>query len=107
MARQSVKFALDKKCIDPLILDLRGISSVSDYFVICSGDSHRHVKALINVIEVEMKHIGIRPVRKEINSDYTWCILDYSDVLIHVFYHKTREFYKLERLWSDAQEVAI
>ncbi len=90
-----------------MILDLRGISSVADYFVICSGDSHRHVKALINSIEVEMKHIDIRPIRKEINSDYSWCILDYGDVLIHVFYTKTREIYNLERLWSDAREVAI
>lgn len=54
-----------------------------------------------------MKKIDIRPVRKEIDPEYTWCIIDYGDVLIHVFYHKIREIYQLERLWNDAREVAL
>ena len=97
----------EKKSIDPRILDLREISSIADYFVICSGDSDRHVKAIINELEVEMKHSGTYPLRKEIDSDYHWCILDFGCVIVHVFYHKTRDFYKIERLWSDAQEVDI
>ncbi|MCD6460295.1 ribosome silencing factor [bacterium] len=90
-----------------MILDLREISSIADYFVICSGDSDRHVKAIINDMEVQMKHNGVYPLRKEIDSDYKWCILDFGSVIVHVFYYKTREFYKIERLWSDAKEVEL
>jgi ribosome-associated protein len=72
-----------------------------------SGNSDRHVKALFNEIEVQLKRQGVRPVRKETDQEYKWCILDYGDVLVHIFYYKTRDFYRLERLWSDAEEVAI
>lgn len=93
--------------MEPRILDLQGISSIADYFVILSGNSDRHVKALVNEISVKLKHEGVIPIRKEIDDDHSWCIVDYGSVLIHVFYYKTRDFYQLERLWNDAKEVAL
>ncbi len=102
-----MQIAQEKKCLDPLILDLRGISSIADYFVIISGNSDRHVKALVNEIDVQLKHEGEMHCRKEIDSDYNWCIIDYGDVLVHIFSQKAREYYRLERLWNDAKEVSI
>lgn len=94
--------------MEPRILDLREVSTIADFFVIMSANSERHVKALINEIEVQFKHQdNIYPLRKEIDTDYKWCILDYGAVLIHVFYYKTRNYYQIERLWGDAEEVPL
>lgn len=107
IAQKSVEIALDKKCIEPRILDLRDISSICDYFVIFSGSSDRHVKAIVNALDVDMKKAGISKIRKETDEDYTWCIIDYGSVITHVFNEKTRAYYRLEKLWGDAPEVPL
>ncbi len=88
-------------------MDISEISSIADFFVICSGNSDRHVKALVNEIELKLKESGARTYRREVDPLYQWCILDYGSVIIHIFYYKTRDYYKLENLWGDAKEVAI
>ena len=90
-----------------MILDIRELSSVADFFVIISANSDRHVKALVNEIDVQMKSRGETPLRKELDDDHNWCIIDYGCVIVHVFHFKTREFYKLENLWGDADRIEI
>jgi ribosome-associated protein len=102
-----VKAALKKKAFDVLILDIGAISSFADYFIICSGSSHRQVQAIASSIEEELKKKGIRPLGREGFNEGTWILLDYDDIIIHVFYHTTREFYGLERLWADAPIVEL
>jgi len=107
IAKKAVSISLDKKSMEPKILDISEISSIADFFVICGGNSDRHVKALLNEIELKLKEYGIRSYRREIDPLYQWCILDYGSVIIHIFYYKTRDYYKLESLWGDAKEVTV
>ena len=80
---------------------------MADYFVILSANSDRHVKALTNEIDIQMKYKGEKSIRKELDDDHNWCIIDYGCVIGHVFYYKTRDFYQLEKLWGDARQVKI
>lgn len=107
IAKKAVSISLDKKSMEPKILDISEISSIADFFVICGGNSDRHVKALLNEIELKLKEYGVRSYRREIDPLYQWCILDYGSVIIHIFYYKTRDYYKLESLWGDAKEVTV
>lgn len=101
------RVALDKKAEDVRILDLRGASSFCDYFVICSGHSTRHVQGIVRAIEESLgrKKISARGI--EGLEQGHWVLLDYYDVVIHVFHSPVREFYDLEGLWSEAPTVAI
>jgi ribosome-associated protein len=84
---------------------MRGISSFTDYFILCSGKSDRQVQGIARSIETEMKKEGISPIGIEGFSEGKWILLDYADVVVHVFYNPIREFYDLERLWSDAPRI--
>lgn len=99
--------ALDKKAADLVILDMRGISSFTDYFIICSGRSDRQVQGIADSVETEMKKSGISPLGIEGFTEGKWVLLDYDDVVIHVFYEPIREFYDLERLWADAPSMKL
>jgi len=99
--------ALKKKAFDLLALDIRESSSFADYFIICSGSSNRQVQAIASAIELELKKKGIYSLGIEGFHEGTWILLDYDEVIIHVFYHPVREFYQLERLWADAPRVAL
>jgi ribosome-associated protein len=99
--------ALEKKAGNVVILDLRHISDVADYFVICSGDSDTHVKAVADHIDDEMRREGSAPWKKEGTQKLLWVLLDFVDVVVHVFQPKIREFYDLERLWGDAKREVI
>jgi ribosome-associated protein len=84
------------------ILDLQGLSSIADYFVICSADSDMQVKAIADEVDDKLRDIGIKCHFKEGYTTLNWVLLDYFDVIVHVFKKDAREFYNLEKLWGDA-----
>ena len=100
-----VKAALKKKALDLLALDIRESSSFADYFIICSGSSNRQVQAIANSIQTDLKKQKIYPLGIEGFTEGSWILLDYDEVIIHVFYQPVREFYELERLWTDAPKI--
>lgn len=102
-----VRAALGRKAGDMVILDLRGVCDVADAFVICSGRSNRQVSAIAEHIERELRTAGIRPLGVEGANEGQWALLDYGDVVIHVFYEPVRQFYDLEGLWSDADRIPV
>jgi len=99
--------ALDHKAIDLVILEVKNLSSFTDYFIICSGNSDRQVQAIAAHIEEKLGKEGLRPLSIEGKREGRWVLLDYGDVVIHVFYQPVREFYDLERLWSDAPRIEL
>lgn len=102
LAREGVSAALDKKGADLLVLNLSEISSFADYFVICSASSDRQAQAIADAIEERLRAAGRRPISVEGYAASRWILLDYGDVLFHVFLEEARRFYALERLWGDA-----
>jgi ribosome-associated protein len=106
-ARTAAATIDDKKGEDIVLLDLSGLLVVTDVFVVASGTSNRHVKSLVEDVEEALKAVGRRPIRRE-GVDYgSWVLLDYGDVVVHVFDRETRAYYELERLWADAPEIAF
>jgi ribosome-associated protein len=103
LARAAGKLALSKKGFDVKILKLKKISSVCDYFVICSGSVDVHVKAIADAVEDGLRERGIRPWHREGEIGANWMLLDYFDVVVHVFNEEARQFYALEKLWGDAR----
>jgi len=97
----------DKKGESPVVLDLRGLSSVTDILVVCNGHSDRHVQALAENIQVEMKKQGSLPLGVEGLKAGSWILLDYGDVIVHIFHQPVREFYDLEGIWSDAPRLEL
>ncbi len=106
-ARACHAAAMAKKAEDVIILDVRDISSITDYFVIMSGRSTRHVQALADAIEHELRNKRLKAGNTEGLGEGLWVVLDYDDVVIHIFYHELRPFYNLEGLWHDAPRVKI
>lgn len=102
LARAAGTLALSKKGFDVRILKLKKISSVCDYFVICSGSVDVHVKAIADAIDAGLREKGIYPSHREGMEGATWVLLDYFDVVVHVFVEEARQFYALEKLWGDA-----
>ena len=100
-----VQATLDKKAEGLVVLDVRGLTSIADAFVICSGRSNRQVSAIADHIEQFLKKQGIRPLGVEGKGDGHWVLMDYGNVIIHVFYSETRAFYDLEGLWVDAKPI--
>lgn len=99
--------AAEKKAKDIRILNVNDISPITDYFVICSGNSSIQVKAIADEIEEKMAERGFQLRHKEGYSTARWILLDYDSVIAHVFHTEDREFYDLERLWADAQAVSF
>jgi ribosome-associated protein len=98
---------LDRKAIDLVILEVKDFSSFTDYFLICSGNSDRQVQAIASYLEEKLGKEGLHPLGIEGKRDGRWVLLDYGDAVIHVFYHPVREFYDLERLWSEAPRIEL
>lgn len=94
--------ALDQKAQDLVVLDVKGISSIADYFVIMSGTSTRHVQGLADAVDREIGTKRMMAGNTEGLNDGHWVLLDYNDIIIHVFHSETREYYDLEGLWHDA-----
>ena len=100
-----VKSVSGRKAFDIVMLDVRGLTTVADAFIICSGRSNRQVKAIAEHVQVDLKKQGIKPLSVEGKTDGHWILMDYGHVIIHVFYQPTREFYDLESLWIDAKRI--
>lgn len=97
-----VNASIKKKAKDLIILNVKEFSSFADYFIICSGTSDRQVQAIAASVQEILKEYGILPLGVEGERLGKWILIDYEDVIIHVFYEPIREFYDIERLWSDA-----
>jgi ribosome-associated protein len=96
-----VNASLQRKAKDLIILNVKEYSSIADYFIICSGTSDRQVQAIAASIQENLKECGILPLGIEGERLGKWVLMDYADVIIHIFYEPIREFYDIERLWSD------
>ncbi|MEM0896276.1 MAG: ribosome silencing factor [Verrucomicrobiota bacterium] len=108
LALEVARRADDKQADDIRILDLRGISSITDYFVICTGTSMPHLKAIRREIDEKIgEHHGLEPYSKEGTPESHWVVIDYGDVIAHVFHSEQRAQFALEDLWSDARIVAF
>jgi ribosome-associated protein len=98
---------LERNARDAVLLDLRDLSDATDWFVIASGDSDTHVRAIAdNVLERAQRH-GVRPAGVEGKGSGTWVLLDFIDIVVHVFLPRVREFYRLEELWGDAPTTPV
>ena len=105
--RLYVKAVLEKKSIDPVILDLRGLTSIADFFIICSARSNRQVMAIAEFIKADLKKHGIKPVGIEGIKEGRWVLINYGHVIIHIFYESLRSFYDIEGLWTDAKRISM
>ena len=105
MATLAARTAADKQGQAVVVLDVRELITITDYFVICSGSSDRQVKTLSDEIVRVLKARGVRPVRREGEAAAKWVLLDFVDFVVHVFNREEREFYRLENLWRDAPIV--
>ncbi|MCI9422831.1 ribosome silencing factor [Lachnospiraceae bacterium WCA-9-b2] len=105
MARIVCRALEDKKGEDICIIDISGISPLADYFIITSGSNDSQVKALVDHVEDEMHKAGHSQIQREGLQTGNWVLLDYGDVVVHVFDTENREFYHLERIWSDGKRI--
>lgn len=104
----AIRCAADKKAFDIVALDLRGIASFTEFFIIASGSNQRQVQAIADEISEQVKkQLQTRPVRIEGYNSADWVLLDYGDFVVHIFNGESREFYDLARLWLDARRVEI
>lgn len=106
-ARHAAQAALEKTAVDVVVLDVQRLSSVTDYFLVCSGKSTTHVRAISEAIREGLKAHGVQPLHAEGVAESGWVLLDYGDVLVHVFLGDTRLYYALERLWGDAPTLSL
>ena len=106
-ALRALALALDKKALEPVLLDVRGLCTYASYQLVVSGRSDRQVDAICEGISVGMKEAGIRPLSTEGKRSGQWALLDFGDLIVHVFHHPSREHYDLEGLWIDAPRVPI
>lgn len=106
-AQLSAEAADGKKALDIQILDLRGLTYITDYFVICSGSNITQLGAIADSIGHVLASAGARPSHIEGGPEATWVLMDYGDVVVHIFDEQTRMYYGLEKLWSDAPRVPV
>lgn len=95
----------DKKAVDIEVLDVRGLTVIADYFLICTGNSETQVKAIANGIEESLSEEDINPQKIAGKQEARWVLMDYADFIIHIFHKDEREFYELDRLWADAEKI--
>lgn len=107
LLRVAAEAAASKKATDLVGLDLSGLDGVADFFLICSASSEPQVRAIAEAVEDKLRAIGARPWHVEGREGRRWVLLDYVDLVVHVFHEKTREYYLLERLWGDARSVDL
>lgn len=102
----AARAAADRQAEDIVILDVHELIVITDLFVICTGTSDRQVKTVVEEVEKALRALGHKPVRREGEQEARWVLLDYVDVVVHVFAEEEREYYDLERLWRDAPRVS-
>jgi len=104
---RAVEAAQGKKAVDLVVLDLRSLDGFTDYFVICSGQSQRQVKAIAEAVEESLAKAHLKPAHIEGSARADWILLDYFDFVVHIFNPDTRTFYGLERLWGSAERLEV
>jgi ribosome-associated protein len=108
IAATVAELAVDRKALDIVQLDVRGMVSYADYFLICTGRSDRQARAIHDAIHLGMKSAhGLLPRRVEGVTESRWILLDYLDVVVHIFTPETREYYRLEQLWGEAPALVV
>ena len=109
--KDALKIALkavdDKKALDVTVLDISRISSFANYFLVCSGDSSRQIQAIADEVEEKLRIGGLRPSHIEGYSNAEWILMDYTDMVVHIFSKKARAYYDLERLWRDGKHMDV
>lgn len=105
IAQNAMACMVEKKGIDPIIIDVNNMTTIADYFIICSCASSRHVKSMSDFIQRYFKGLGIKLYGIEGISQSHWILMDYGDVVIHIFYEPVRKFIDLEGLWSEAKII--
>ncbi|MDR1755064.1 MAG: ribosome silencing factor [Eubacterium sp.] len=103
--KTAVKALDGKKAKDIKVIKIEDLSSLTNYFVLASGSSSTQVKALADEIEIKLRAVGLEPKRTEGYNGANWIVLDYIDVIFHIFHDETRDFYDLERLWTDGEII--
>jgi ribosome-associated protein len=103
LAKQIVEYSLSKKAQNVCLLNLRDLTGVTDYFIVCHGESDVQVKAISDAITENLKDEGVKYWHREGYEYLHWVLLDYVDVVVHIFLKQERDFYGLERLWGDAE----
>jgi len=106
-AETCARLALEHKAIDTVMLELIGTTALADYFLVCSGTSERHTQAMADHIEQSLKQQGILPRGVEGRTRGRWILMDYGDVIVHIFQESERAFYDLEALWLDCPRVPV
>jgi ribosome-associated protein len=107
VVRVAAHAALEKRAIDLVVLNLEGLSTVADFFLVCSARSAPQADTIAEAIRGALRAEGVRPRHNEGSAESGWLLLDYADVVMHVFLEETRGFYALERLWGDAPLVSV
>lgn len=102
-----VKTLDSKRGEDIQAIKISDLTILADYFIIANGTSNTHTRTLADEVEFQLSQKGIEPQRREADTGNTWIILDYGDIIVHVFYKEARNFYKLESLWADGEQVDI
>ncbi len=105
LALRIAEILADTPASDTVVLDIRGLSTFSDFFVICSGENERQLRAIAEKLQEELREEGVRPQRVEGTPRSGWILLDYNDAIVHVFDRDLRDFYKMERLWAEAPRL--
>jgi len=105
LARRIVDIAADRQAVDVVLLDIRSMASFADYFVICNGTSERQIKAIVDTVLETLEREGFNAFHVEGTPTSGWVLIDFGSVILHVFAPAEREYYRLERLWADAQTI--
>ena len=107
VALAAARAAAQKQAEDILVLDVSKIIVITDYFVICTAGTNRQIRTVIDAVEDGARALGVKPVRREGEAEAGWWLLDFVDVVVHVFGTQERDYYQLERLWSDAPRLSV
>ena len=107
MMVEALDAALDKKALNVVAIELTGLCSFTDHFIVCTGTSSRHNQTIGEGIDERLRSLGVRPLHIEGNKDGDWVLMDYGDFVVHVFTAKAREFYDLERLWRAGKRLDV
>ena len=107
MAKKAAQIALEYRANDVVLLDLRGVTDMTDFFIVASGTSDTHVRSVGENLAEEMKKLGTPVYHMEGTTKGRWVLLDFVDFVVHVFHPTLRDFYQLERLWADAESIPI